>query len=276
MLHIEARFKKPDYIFDSSAYFLNFRIESTSRWDRDLIDRYLHGECGFQLDITGLCQIGPLNFKEEEWIVTFQKVDPNPFPVANLYSERLNMEFTTDMSGDCCDNMQQPVPVFSGAIMKQEQMLHEVSYSGIGRIRSIVRLYRGNPRNEVWREFPLVDGCFLKPRLRVADGKFEAICFGGRVGLFEEYCGLVDSGVQSSAHVVKELAQLKSETVFSRTLSSDANTSICPFAVWLSHEFVGIWISNSLPFSLKGFEVSYGPVKTLPAFRKELTVHTSS
>ena len=177
------------------------------------------------------------------------------------------------MSRKCCDDVWQSMPIFSGAIVKQEQVVHEVQSAGVCRIWSIVRLYRGDPRNKVWWEIPFVESCSLKPFFGTANGKFKAICFGRSIGLFEKYCCLVNGGIQSSAHVVKELSQLMSETVFLRAFGTSAETPECPIAVRLSDKFVRVWLSDPFPFSLKGFEVQACPIKALPAFGEELSVH---
>jgi hypothetical protein len=276
VLHLKASFKIPDYTFHSGADSFDFRLKASPWWNRDFIDRYLQLECGFQLNLTVLREVGTLDFKEEEWVLTFQKIDPDPFSITEFYRRRGSDKPAAEMGREGCDNMRQSMPVLPGAVVEQEQVIHPVPQTGVRRVWSVVRLYGPDPINEIGREFPFVESGSVKSFLGVANREFEAIWFGGRVGVFEEYCSLIDRGIKSSSHVVKELAQLKSEAVIPRSLGHSTHASICPIAIWLSNELVGIWLGDSLPFSLKGFEVKACPIQSLPTLRKEPAVHIPS
>lgn len=265
---MKARFKVPDHTFHSGTDSFDFRINASPWWNRDFIDRWLKLECSFQLHLAVSRKIDALNFKEEKWRITLQKIDSDSPLIANPDPRLSALNASTEMRRKRGNNMGKSMPVLPCAVMKEKQVFHPITQARVRRAWSIVRLNGPDPLYEVVREFSFVQTGLFKTFFGVTNREFEAIWFGGRIGKFEEYCGLIDRGIKSSPHVVKELAQFKSETVIPRNLCHSTHASICPIAIWLSNKFIGIWLGDSLPFSLKGFEVKACPIQSLPTLRE--------
>lgn len=269
MLYDKAIFKIPKDILHGDAHSFDFLIQSAAAWDWNLLDRNFQQEGGLQLDMTVIPRADTPNIKEEKWVVTFQKIDSPPLTVTNFDGGGRDLEVAAQVSGERPNNVQLPMSVLPGAVVNEAESLNQRNLRAVTRFRNFVRLHRFNPCLEVIGEFPFIEGAFFEPFGGVANRKFKSIFIGGNVSLLEEQGSLVNRGVKSGPKLVKELTQLKSKAVFGGDFSLGPEKARCPVAVCFGHQLVGVWICDSLPLSLKGFQVKGRSIDSLPAFGKE-------
>jgi hypothetical protein len=258
-------------VFDDKLYRFDDPLklcpQITSSRNGNFAERYLDGDCGFQLDVRGTLWPDSLNPEFKEYAFVFQKVSLDG-GLGRDAPRASDGKLPVHCGRNSGDQMKSPVPVFPCTVVEN---LKSPIQRGVIQVRgfsSVVRLYSLKPVPELLREWIGVEGISSEYVRRMADGEFNSIFVGGRLASLLHYRNLINGGIQSSTELVKELSQLKSHVIFGRSIRDGFDGPMCPVAIHANIGRIGFWIDYSLPFSLKGFTVSDGPINALPRIHK--------
>lgn len=268
----KAVFKVPHDVPRGLQHPVEFSIKSPTFRNGDLIDGYLKGNRGIDLHVEGLERVGPDKFECEEWSFIFEHVDPKYLPVDNANGGLVNQGFELNRGRDDGGDVKSPVPVMLGALVYKNQGFDQFPLWGVRRFLNHVRLYRIKPPRKLLGEWAFTNGGVFEGASLGAVRKVEMLYVGGRFGAFEQNGSLIDQRVESRPKLIEELAKLESHSVFEGDFGNSSGGSACPVAIYLSDDFVGFWIKESLNLIAKGFQVQGCALYPPPAFAEEFHV----
>ncbi len=225
---------------------------------REFFDGYFHRNRRYQIDFTGYFGIDSLDHKTHKYRFTFEKIAVESLDIDDL-SWRSDSELPLHISRCGHNNMQTPMPIFSGTVMESQKSFVEVGICRVRRFSSVVRLDRLDPIPQYLREWQSVDSVGIEFTDRSTNRKLDTILIGGWIDSFSECgCGVYRS-VQCGTKLIEELSQLQSQVVIGNCRWRSLDDATPPIAIYFNGRSEGFWMQQGFPLFLKSFSMPYGP-----------------
>jgi hypothetical protein len=232
---------------------------------RSLIDRYIEGEFGLEVDFRSRYVIGDLEIRD--FAIVFENSADAKVTIFEGHSGR-HADSQVTFCGSGTNDMQSAVPVNSGPVIEDRQALTDVpfpSFSLKSSGSSRVRLYGFDQIPHVLRDFLHTPHGVFKFIGPGADREIPLLLIGGRVLVKLQTGGVVHTGIQSPSQVVQHLSKLEREWQNPVRLRGRDEEFPCPIVVYLGDRSVNVVCIKTIPDFCESLSVRFCPRGTVPA-----------